>query len=142
MALAISGAAPALFVPDPLKRRTTRVCLLAAFIAAASGIDLYLTLTHLRTVGLIEANPIARLLIAQNCVWLLSGWKLLSVALALTIFVVNARRRACEAAAWFCAGVMVWLMLQWIGYSQQIGALTPVLHQLAQTDGTNWVTMH
>lgn len=141
MALAIPGVVAA-SMPDPLTRRTTRVCLLAVFIAAASMVDLHLTLTHLRTVGMIEANPLARLLIEQNCVWLLCGWKVLSVGLALAIFVAHARRRTCEAAAWFCAGVMVWLMLQWIGYSQQIGALTPVLHQLAQTDGSQWVVMN
>lgn len=144
MALAVRVAAPVLPLKDPfqrLQRRSTRVWLLVGLIAAASLIDLHLTLTHLRTVGMIEANPLARWVIEQNCAWFLTIWKVWTVGLALSILLWNRTRASSEAAAWFCAGVMIWLMLQWIGYAQHVGELTPVLHKMAHTEHMSWVSL-
>lgn len=121
--------------------RGVRVAMLVGFIALASVVDLHLTLTHLRSAGMIEANPIARWVIAMGCAWLLIAWKAAMLALTCSILLGARRRRSGELAAWVGAAIMVWLMWQWIGYAQQVGELTSVLPELAHAEHVHWVAL-
>lgn len=48
------------------RRRSRRVIVLLAAIIVLSAADLAITLFHLKTMGMMEANPIARFLIEQT----------------------------------------------------------------------------
>jgi hypothetical protein len=141
MPVAALAPEPDLIQPLGLRRRSERVWMLVSLIAAASLIDLHLTIVHLQGVGMIEANPLARWVMDAGCAWVLTLWKVASVGLALGIYLRHRHRALTEAAAWISAGIMIWLMLQWIGYSQHVGELTPVLHKIAHAEHVPWVTM-
>lgn len=126
---------------NPLRLRPVRVAALIVLIMCMSVADLYLTLTYLHGVGMGEANPVARWVMSFNCGWLLGLFKMALVGFTCgTLFAVR-KRASAEAAAWLCAGVMVWLTFQWKAYGEAMPALMPVIHTMveAPTGGTNWV---
>jgi hypothetical protein len=127
--------------------RPLRVAALVLLIASMSTADLYLTLTHLNGVGMAEANPIARWVISFNCGWVLAAFKVGLVGFTYATLLLYRRRLSTELAAWLCAGIMVWLTLQWKAYGEALPALTPAIHNLADAEhpsgpgapGNNWV---
>lgn len=127
--------------PDPVARRSLRVWLLVLTIIALSLGDLWMTLTYLTSVGMGEANPVARLVMAYNSPNLLAAWKCASVALACLIFVFARKRLSSEIACWCCVGVLALLTVRWAQYATESAKLTPVLHAAHQYDGGQWVQM-
>lgn len=115
-------------------RRALRVTLLLVAVALMSLGDLYMTMTHLTGVGMMEDNPLARAIMSYNSPGLLAAWKLASVTLALSILFWARRTRHGEWAAWFCAGVLAWLTVRWVRYSDDLASLTPAIAQIAETD--------
>lgn len=135
---------PASIACDPVtRRRVLRVWILMAAVAVLSAADLYMTLTYLRTVGMGEANPLARWVIGYNSAWLLAAWKGASIALACLIFYVFRARRSGEFAAWVCMLILAALSVHWLRYASQVELLTPTLHVVAQQADAagNWVTL-
>jgi len=126
---------------SPARRRSLRVLTLVTAIVFMSLGDLYMTLVHLSTIGMGEANPIARYVIGFNSPALLAGWKLSSVFLACLIFARFRTRVSTEAACWLCTGVLVVLTLMWINYSSEIATLTCSLPAISQAEYTAWVYM-
>lgn len=142
--MAAIGSVPPLAALDPCSRaaatrRAWRVMGLTIAIASMSLVDLYITLLYVRSVGMGEANPLARWVIEHFSPQVLVAWKLLTVVVACTIFAVARRTRAAEVGAWVCCAVLVWLTVRWITYSTEVTHLTPVLHILSQTDTAKWV---
>lgn len=133
--------APAL---DPLataaqRRRAWRVMILTAAVLAMSLVDLHITLLYVRSVGMGEANPLARWVMMHFSPSVLIWWKLLTVALACAIFVTARRTRIAELGAWVACGLLVWLTIRWMIYSDEITVLTPVLHTLSEHESAKWV---
>lgn len=114
------------------------VCLLAA-VLVMSLLDLHHTLLYLQTVGMGEANPLARWVISHDSPFLLIGFKLATVVIASVILFALRRRAAAELGAVICVLVLVWLTVRWELYTDallQMGGLI----ELAQ--GTpQWVMM-
>lgn len=123
------------------RRRSLRVLTLIAAIVLMSLGDLYMTLEHLSTVGMGEANPIARFVIGYNSPALLAVWKLASVSLACLIFARFRTRWTAEAACWLCTLVLVGLTVMWINYSAELSTLTCSLPAMSQCDYSAWVHM-
>ena len=121
--------------------RSRRVIALTALIALLSLADLFMTLTFLRTVGMSEANPVARMVMSYGSPTYLVVWKLASIAVASTVFWLARRRRLAEAGCWVCVAVLVWLTVRWIHYSQEVETATPLIHVLASGECPTWVTM-
>ena len=119
--------------------RGLRVCFLLVPILAMSIADLYLTLTYLRGPGMGEGNPIARWVMSANCVWALGAFKMGLVTLSCALLFKARHRLSGELASWLCCAVMVWLTLQWREYSEQMSALTPIIHHLATAPSGDWV---
>ncbi|HMN40620.1 MAG TPA: DUF5658 family protein [Phycisphaerales bacterium] len=136
-----------LFGPPPTnatpgeRRRAIRVCLLVATIAILSMSDLYMTLTHLRGVGMGEANPLARLVISYNSPMLLSVWKCACVFLACVILVMARHRWSGEAASWVCAAVLTALTVHWATYCTEAATLTSQISTMQADPPSNWVSM-
>jgi hypothetical protein len=121
--------------PDPevaaLARRAGRVTWLLVGVLALSAADLVVTLTHLRTLGLPEANPIAAWLIrTTGSVWVLSLYKAVTVGTCVTLLYHLRRHLAGEIASWCAIGILVGMALLWHAYTEEIA--TPRDLQLAR----------
>jgi hypothetical protein len=121
-------------------RRSWRVVGLTIAIALMSLVDLYITLLYVRSVGMGEANPLARWVIEHFSIGMLVAWKCLTIVTACSIFAVARRTKAAEFGAWVCCAVLVWLTLRWTAYSHEVTHLTPVLHMLSHSEAAKWVS--
>jgi Domain of unknown function (DUF5658) len=110
------------------RHRTARLCGLLAGIILLSFGDLYMTLLHLRGIGMAEANPLARSVMAYNSAAGLVAWKFCTVGLAVAILFYARRRRTAEFAAIFCCGVLLWLTFHWSTYNSHVSELTTELN--------------
>lgn len=137
------AATPAMMLARRLEaaqhRRAWRVVGLTIAIALMSLVDLYITLLYVRSVGMGEANPLARWVIEHFSPTVLIAWKLLTVTIACGIFGVARRTRAAEVGAWVSCAILVWLTVRWTAYSREVVHLTPVLHVISQSDTAKWV---
>lgn len=113
--------------------RQTRVLSLLLAVVVMSLADLGMTLTHLTTIGMLEANPIARWIMQLQSPTLLVLWKLATLGVAGAIL-LKARRLACgEIAAWICTAILLWLMIRWSVYLDHIALLGSAdLHAIAE----------
>jgi hypothetical protein len=128
--------------PEPSlrdKRRSLRVIVLVVAIALMSLGDLVMTLEHLKTIGMGEANPIARYIIGYNSPALLAAWKIASIALASIIFLRYRARPTAELACWLCTAVLAVLTCMWLQYASEIHTLTCSLPAVADSQYSAWV---
>ncbi len=125
---------------DP-RRRPARVGILLVAVVLLSLGDLYMTLVHLRGVGMVEANPIAREVIDLNSPPALAAWKLATVVLAVGLLFVVRRTRSGEIGAWLAVGVLTWLTVRWTAYSEELAELHPEFVLEAAQRDPNWVAM-
>lgn len=102
-------------------RRGQRVCTLLAGIVILSIADFVVTVGHLRTVGMVEANPIASWLIeTTRSPWALAGYKVLTVGICVSLLYRVRRERIAECAAWFGLSILVGMCFIWHTYSVQL----------------------
>lgn len=120
--------------------RSRRVCILLAGIVLMSLADLDMTLAYTRSVGLIEGNPLARLVMSYGSSWMLALWKVASVSLCVFILFCARRTRYAEIGAWICFAVMVWLSVRWVSYNEQVPLLTSYIADQYSADH-RWVTL-
>jgi hypothetical protein len=126
------------------RTRPRRVLVLCAVIVALSVVDLDLTLTHLTTTGMSEANPVARLVMGLGSVWAVAAWKALTVVLCVGILIRTRWTRVSEAAAWFGVAVLMALTLRWGAYVQEkrfILERAPSAEYLASLQDEHWVRL-
>ena len=118
--------------------RRRRVALAVFAIIIFSLADLYFTILYARTVGMSEANPLARLVMSMNSPTLLGLWKCATVAGACLIFWAFRHKRATEAAALACMCALGALTIWWSVYTRELPQYTTGFHALAATEA-NWV---
>lgn len=121
--------------------RSRRVCLLLAGVLVMSLADLDMTLAYARSVGLMEENPLARLVMTYGSAWVLALWKIASVGLCLFILYKARRTRYAEIAAWICFAVLVWLSVRWTTYNNEMPLLTNYLSSRENSGDHRWVTL-
>jgi hypothetical protein len=121
--------------------RGRRVAILLMAVAVLSVGDLYMTMVHLMTYGMLEGNPIARQIIAHGSPAGLVVWKLVTVGLAVGILYWARRRWTAEVGAVFCCVVMAWLTARWAIYNNDIVQMTREMHMMSPADEPQWVTM-
>ena len=128
-----AGAAPA------LRRRGRRVTVLVAGVVVLSVADLVVTLAHLRTVGMLEANPIAEYLIrTTRSPWALAGYKAFTVGVCVALLYRLRRHTAGEVAAWCALGILAAMSVLWHVYSIELES--PQAVRMAQWDhGEEWL---
>lgn len=124
-----------------VSRRPIRVFLLSVAIVMMSLADLQITMTFLRSGGMGEGNPLARLVMEHGSQTLLVVWKCASVAFACLIFCKYRTHRCAEIACWVSFIVLTWLLVRWINYSEEAWKLTPALHAMHEADVGQWVRM-
>lgn len=99
--------------------RSRRVGMLLAGVVVLSAADLIVTLTHLQTIGMFEANPLASWLIrSTHSPAALVAFKATTVGICAAVLFALRRRLAAEIAAWAAVAVLAGMCVQWYCYSQ------------------------
>lgn len=87
-------------------------------VVALSLADLIVTLIHLKTVGLVEANPLARWIInTTGSTWALAAFKGATVATCVALLYRLRHHIEGEIASWCAVGILVGMCFLWHGYT-------------------------
>ncbi len=121
--------------------RGFRVVALLAVVAILSLADLYMTMTHVLSVGMLEQNPVARVIMAYGSPTGLVVWKRVTVGFAVWVMYRLRGRPSAEIGALFCVCVLTWLTFRWATYNDQVSQLTEDLRGLDPEQEPAWVTM-
>jgi hypothetical protein len=106
---------------DPASRsRGRRVALLIFAVALMGLADLLCTLAYMHTVGMMEANPIARHMIDLNGSQQLVLFKLLTISLSSAALWFGRFHRQTELCAWGCVALMLMLTAHWVRYNREV----------------------
>ena len=98
--------------------RPRRTLVLILGIIALSAADLAVTLAHLTTVGMLEANPIAAWLVrSTGSMWVLGVYKALTVAVCVGLLYRLRHHRTGELAAWCALAILVLMCFMWRDYA-------------------------
>jgi len=125
----------------PAASRSLRVTLLAAAMLLMGLADLQLTLTYMRSVGLIELNPIAREMVEIGGARQLVMYKLLSIAMSAGVLYLLRRHALAERCAWASCALLLALTMHWVRYNDAaIENPAAAVAQLAAPDH-RWVTL-
>ncbi len=108
-----------------------RIVLLIAAIVLMGLADLACTLAYMQTVGLPEANPIARWLARFGDTRAIIGFKLLTMLLSCLCLYVGRRERRMEVAAWACTLILLCLSVHWISFNRAITEHTNLIAYLS-----------
>jgi hypothetical protein len=131
----LSGALRALRrSDDPVARsRGRRVTLLLFAIALMGIVDLLCTLTYMRTIGMVEANPIALHMIEINGVQQLVLFKLFTMLLSCSALYLSRHTRRAEFCTWLCVGILLALTAHWVRYNSRVTSLTNEIAVIAMS---------
>jgi hypothetical protein len=98
--------------------RSRRVVLLIVGIVLLSLGDLLITVTYLRSTGMLEANPIAGYIIRlTGSVSALTVYKALTVGICVGLLYRLRRLVEGEVAAWCAVSILAFMSLQWYHYA-------------------------
>lgn len=96
--------------------RATRVLLLLGTALIVSVADLVMTLKFVTSVGMIEANPIARWIMRYGDATGLTMFKMILTLASLGTIFYFRKRRSAEIAAWVAFVIMLALSLRWFNF--------------------------
>lgn len=108
-----------------------RVSLLILAIIMMGAVDLYCTLTYMRSVGMIEVNPIARYLVEVGGAGMLLSFKFGTMALSALVLFLARRHPRTEAHCWLGFGILLALMAHWVHYNATVPSITSEIVNLA-----------
>ncbi len=112
--------------------RSMRVMVLLGGVVILSLGDLLLTLAHLRSTGMMEANPIAVYLIkSTQSAWVLVAYKALTVGVCVALLYRLRRHVQAEIGAWCAVALLAFMSVNWYGYVRLLDD-NPELFRLAQ----------
>jgi len=117
-ALAISHAE--LRLGSSRRRRGLRVAIVLIAVVCLSLGDLYSTLTHVNTFGMVEANPVAAQLMAWGPDWTLVLFKLGTVGIAVGLLLRVRQHISSEVGAWILLLIMTALTVHWHRYNAAV----------------------
>jgi hypothetical protein len=121
--------------------RCIRVAMLLSATLIMSIGDLYMTLTLATSVGMLEANPFSRAVMAQDSPALVILWRMGTLLFGLGILYHFRRLGRAEIAAWICFLALLTLTIYWTQYIEAIQTLTPAYGSLAMTSDPDWILM-
>jgi len=125
---------------SPAAREQRVIVLLVAVLLMGLG-DLYMTLTFITSVGMIENNPIARLVMAHGSSAAVVVWKLSLTLFGVGVLVWARRSRHAEIATWLVFMVMTGLTFHWLGFSSEAATIVEEYHHMAQSNDPKWVVI-
>ena len=119
--------------------RAARVTAMLLCICVLSVYDLLHTLAYVQTMGMIELNPLARLMVEMGGLQQLVLFKLLTISLSCGILYFVRRMKPAEVASIIGLIVMVLLTIYWFVYNEQIVQLSSVIDFSRLDDDPRWV---
>ncbi len=105
-----------------VRARGRRVLLLMGLVTILSLGDLIVTLTFLRSTGMVELNPLAAFVIRNQSIAGLIFFKVGSVLMSVSILTMIRHTRRGEIAAWVAASILVALTFHWSEYTDGANA--------------------
>lgn len=105
---------------ESTRRRGRRVLILLAAIFLLGMGDLYATLTHVNSIGMVELNPVANYLIMSESNAGLILYKFGTVGIAIGLLLRTRFHRTAEAACWGLLLVMTMLTFHWFNYNEVV----------------------
>lgn len=114
--------------------------LLAASLLLGLG-DLWMTLTYATNMGMLEANPLARVIMSTESPTAVIAWKLATTLVGLGILFHLRRTRHAEIGAWIVFAALTALTIHWLNYSTLIASLGADVHTLAMADDPRYVLL-
>ncbi|MBN8643835.1 MAG: hypothetical protein J0L61_01170 [Planctomycetes bacterium] len=124
-------ATRAAVLPAHKAATSRRVMLLISAIVLMGLADLACTLIYMTTVGLPEANPIARWLAEFGSSRAVVAFKLLTMGLCCLCLYMGRTERRMEMCAWACTAILLTLSFHWIGFNRSITEHTNLIAYLA-----------
>ena len=121
--------------------REGRVLGLLAAVAMISLADLYMTLTYATSVGMMEVNPLARLVMSFDSPALVVAWKVATAGLGIMILGCLRSRRIAEIGSWISFAAMVLLLVHWMNFNAHVVHYSDELASLYGSDAACWVQM-
>lgn len=122
--------------------RRTAMIVVAMFIMGL--IDLMFTVTYIRSIGMYEANPIARHIVLNGSIAQLVVFKLVTMGISCGAIYYARRIWKAEVAAWLCAVLLGSLMVHWVNYAHRVESLGyefVLLMQHEELAGPGWVRL-
>lgn len=110
-----------------------RVGLLLLAILLMGIADLVITLTYMRSVGMIELNPIARHMVESGSDVNLILYKFFTMGLSCGLLYLLRWHPRAEHGAWVCAAVLLVLTLHWVRYNRDVVSYTNEIHTIASS---------
>ena len=101
-----------------------RLVLLITAIILMGLTDLALTLTYMRSIGMIEMNPLARLMISIGQTRQLVLFKLLTITVSVGCLIAMRHHRWAERAAWCAVVLLLGVMFHWVTYNNSLSSIT------------------
>ncbi len=131
---------------EPQKRlrrdRSRRVVLLIVGIVLLSVGDLGVTLLHLKSSGMMEANPVAAWIIAHTGSGvLLTAYKTLTVAICVGLLFRLRRHVEGEIGAWCALLILAAVSFQWYQYTHEIDVVTDIELARQGAYGDDWLIL-
>lgn len=105
--------------------RAFRVGLLVVVCALISLADLEMTLLFTQSVGMVELNPIARLVMAADNPLAVIAFKVVTASFGLGTLYWHRRRPYAEYGAWVCFLTLFWLSARWFTFTSQVETFSP-----------------
>lgn len=126
---------------DPVRSR--RVALLAFAMVLMGLADLQLTLTYMRSIGMIELNPLARAMVDLGGAPQLIRFKLFSIALSAGLLFLLRRHSLAERCAWVSCAALLALSIHWTRYNEHAASASAAGAVIAQLDISDhrWVAI-
>ena len=115
--------------------------MLLGVILVLSLADLMLTLIYVMEIGLIEDNPLARLVLRAGGPGGLVAAKLASVGFAIGVLFWVRTRGIAEVAAIVGAVVMIWVTARWVGYIEASAHLNATVEELEHHSQGAWMML-
>lgn len=127
------------FLSEGHRLRARRISILIVAMVMMGIADLMCTLTYMRTSGMLEANPLARFVLASGAADGAAGqlvmFKALTIVLSCGTLYITRRHRQAELSAWACTAMMLVLTTHWINYNRSVSAFTNDMAVLAMSEG-------
>jgi len=119
-------------------RRVTTLLLLTVLLGL---FDLSHTLSYMRGPGMMELNPIARIMIDLGGARQLVLFKLFTIATSCGILYLLRRHRQAEICAWISLAALAFLAAHWLNYNGHVIEVAAFADATAFANDPRWVTL-
>jgi hypothetical protein len=126
------------FTPDSRAQRVTILLFATCLMCLA---DLALTLTFVTSIGMVEANPLARSVMEHGSPSLVVLWKLTTMAVGLGILFWARRSKGAELGTWICFLVMAALSFHWFSFTGEVTQPDSDYAQIASLDDPRFISI-